>query len=69
MTQETAGSDELKQSIKAFLEIGNVRNQLVHQNFASFSLEKTAAEIYALYKCALYFVDLIPTRLRQTRTA
>ena len=68
MIQETTGSEELKESIKAFLEVGNDRNRLVHQNFASFVLEKTAAEIFELYQTALYFVDMIPTTLRRART-
>ena len=65
MVREATDSQELQLSIKAFLEVGRERNRLVHQNFASFVLEKTAAEIFELYEHALYFVDLIPTRLRQ----
>ena len=65
MVREVTDSQELQLSIKAFLEVGRERNRLVHQNFASFVLEKTAAEIFELYEHALYFVDLIPTRLRQ----
>jgi hypothetical protein len=52
-------------SIKAFLELGELRNQLVHQNFATFPLEKTAQEIYALYQKALPFVEDFPRRLRE----
>ena len=68
MIQEVTDNNQLQLSIKAFLEVGRDRNRLVHQNFASFVLEKTAAEIFELYERALYFVDLIPTRLRQTET-
>lgn len=57
--------DELRQSIKDFIELGNLRNQLVHRDFATFYLEKTADEIYAIYQSALRFVTRIPMMLRE----
>lgn len=48
--------DELDKSIKDFLEIGRERNRLVHQNFGSYSLEKTADEIHKLHLSAKYFL-------------
>lgn len=53
----------LKESICAFLELGSLRNQLVHQNYATFPLEKTSDEIYSLYSKALKFIDFIPESL------
>lgn len=53
----------LKESIRAFLEIGSLRNQLVHQNYATFPLEKTADEIYMLYTVALKFTEFVPESL------
>ncbi len=47
----------LADSIRAFIELGNDRNRLVHQDYGSFSLEKTAEEIFALYQKATLFVD------------
>jgi hypothetical protein len=38
---------------------------LVHENFASFTLEKTADDIYAAYKNGLHFVDVMPRLLRE----
>lgn len=55
---------ELDLSIKAFLELGNNRNRLVHQDFGSFTLEKTTEEIYELYQRASVFVEWVPTCLR-----
>lgn len=55
----------LDKGAKAFLEIGNNRNRLVHGDYASFGMEKTAAEIIALYRDAETFLD----RLRQQFTA
>jgi hypothetical protein len=51
---------KLDNAIRAFLELGNLRNQLVHQDYATFPLEKTSDEIYQLYQDALYFVDAFP---------
>ena len=57
--------DDLSSSIQAFMEIGRERNRMVHQDFGSFSLEKTAAEIYATYRSATRFVDWFPGALRE----
>lgn len=54
---------ELSQASAAFLELGDLRNLLVHENFASYPLEKTADEIYQLYGLALRFVIYIENKL------
>jgi RiboL-PSP-HEPN len=56
---------ELEFAVRAFMEIGRERNRLVHQDFGSFSLEKTAAEIYELYQQAFRFVEVIPVKLHE----
>jgi hypothetical protein len=61
--------EELRLSVKAFLELGNERNRLVHQDYATFALEKTLAEIYALYTQSLLFVSDLPVALRECDTA
>ena len=48
--------DQLDKAIKDFLEIGRERNRLVHQNFGSYSLEKTADEIHELHLSAKIFL-------------
>lgn len=55
---------DLDTSIRAFLELGGVRNQLVHQNYAAFTLEKTGDEVYALFTEARKFVVRLPELLR-----
>jgi hypothetical protein len=50
---------DLKSAVKAFLEIGNERNKLVHQNFADYTVEKTAEEVYKLHKQATLFIDFL----------
>lgn len=50
----------LTESVGAFMELGRARNLLVHENFAAFSLEKTATELFEAYTLALRFVEAIP---------
>jgi hypothetical protein len=54
----------LREAIRAFLEIGSLRNQLVHRDFATFTLNKTSDEICSSYKLALPFVEFVPKSLR-----
>jgi hypothetical protein len=65
MQRRMTETDWFAESVKAFLEIGDLRNRLVHQNFASFEIEKTAEEIYALYQSALRFVEDLPSSLSE----
>lgn len=65
MVDRVKTSDDLRDSIRAFLEVGNERNKLVHQDYASFALEKTMDEIYALYQQALIFVEGLGAHLRE----
>ena len=65
MKQKVRDDDELDASIRAFLELGSDRNRLVHQDFGSFSLEKTSEEIYALYGRAMTFIGAFPGALHE----
>jgi RiboL-PSP-HEPN len=58
-SQEVKADSNLKSAVKAFLEIGNERNKLVHQNFADCTIEKTAEEVYKLYQQASLFIDFL----------
>jgi HEPN superfamily RiboL-PSP-like protein len=60
MVARVKDSPDLQSSIKAFLELGNERNRLVHQNYATFAMEKTLEEVYALYQSSRVFVDALP---------
>jgi hypothetical protein len=64
MVTRVRASDELRESIEAFLELGSERNKLIHQDYATYALEKTLEEIYALYRKALNFVEVLPGSLR-----
>ena len=47
------------EAAKAFLEIGNVRNEVAHE-FSNVSLNKSSDDIYSRYRDALVFVEQIP---------
>ncbi len=58
---------ELDKSIKAFIEIGHLRNILIHSNFAAYNFDnKTTDEIFDLYKTGVPFVNYIRDKLAQT---
>jgi hypothetical protein len=56
--------ENLEDAIKSFMEIGRERNQLVHSDYASFSINKTPDEIYTLYLSADVFVKSVGVELR-----
>lgn len=62
--QAIASDDKLAISVKSFCEVGDLRNQLVHRNYAAFTVEKTASEVFDLYRDALYFLDRLPELLK-----
>ncbi len=50
----------ISKSIEAFLQIGHLRNILVHSNFAAYNYDqKTTDEIYTLYTEAEPFIDFL----------
>ena len=65
MKQRVQEDRDFDESVKAFLEIGNLRNQMVHGNYADFHLNKTVEEVYSLYTQAGRFVDEFPDAIRQ----
>lgn len=58
-TKDKIKKKELDRSIKAFVEIGHLRNILVHQELSSYSLTKTTDEVLSLYNDALVFIDFL----------
>lgn len=53
----------LLESSRAFLEIGRLRNNIVHRNFADFEVDKTVEEIYSLYNKAKTYVSYCDLQL------
>jgi hypothetical protein len=65
MKAKVKTDESLNQSIKAFLELGGERNKIVHQNFASYNVNKTIEEIFNSYITACYFIERIERYLKQ----
>lgn len=61
---EIAANAELTKASKDFLEIGNLRNCIVHQNYATYVMEKSAIEIFELFKNAVNFVEYLKQTLK-----
>lgn len=63
MKAKVAACIELKEGEKAFLELGQLRNELVHQNFAVYPLNLTADEVYAAYRKAAIYVEWLENEI------
>jgi hypothetical protein len=61
--EEVKAQPKLMEGMKAFMEIGRTRNDLVHKQLLGIQLLKTADEFYELHKKALVFVDYVRTSL------
>lgn len=46
-------------AVASFLELGQTRNKLVHQNFVSFAVDKTPEELIVQFRAALPFVAFL----------
>lgn len=57
-----------KEQAEAFLEVGHLRNCLVHQNYAEFLLDKSADDIRQLCEMADRFVAQVEALLIHTQT-
>lgn len=59
-----SADDDLRQAAGSFIRLGNLRNKLVHRDFAGYSMNETANDIYCWYREAIIFVDWVPSALR-----
>ena len=57
MSAKVRDNRDLDDAVRAFLEIGALRNALVHENYATFSMPKTPSEVLDQYLTAKRFVD------------
>ena len=53
----------LDSSVRAFMELGSIRNDLVHNDYASFTLGKTTDEVFELYEASLVFMSYLSDTL------
>lgn len=60
----SCSADPGKIRVAAFLELGQLRNCLVHQNFAEYVIEKSSDEIRELCKHADEFVCMVEALLQ-----
>ena len=58
-----AKQDPPSSAISDFLFLGATRNELVHENFAAFSLDVTADDIMRKFRNASTFVDWFRSKL------
>lgn len=63
LKQKVSSSPTLKEGVESFIELGQLRNELVHQNFATYTFEKTVEDVHELYSKANTFVEFIETEL------
>jgi hypothetical protein len=64
LSAEIARDPNLERAAKDFIEIGSLRNKIVHQNYASFVVEKSAAEIFRSFEGAIRFVGFLAGKLK-----
>lgn len=62
-------NEEINDSISAFMELGRLRNLLVHHNFATYNIDKTLVEVYNLYKKAKNFISFFNEKLMDANSA
>lgn len=60
INKELKSETNISDSIKSFLEVGHLRNILVHSNFAAYVYDqKTTDEIFSLYQNAKRFTEYL----------
>ena len=64
VNDDIRNNTEIENAKNAFLELGHIRNILVHSNFANYNFDlKTPEEIYQLYQKAIKFIPYIKEKL------
>ena len=64
MLGKLKANSDYKNAEAAFLELGRLRNQAVHDNLAAFSLEKSVGEVLELYDRARSFLNIVDNEVR-----
>lgn len=62
-SSDVKSDENLDIGIKSFLEIGRLRNELIHRNFGVYTIDKTAREVMDQYYRALRFLDYLSENL------
>ncbi|MBS0235564.1 MAG: hypothetical protein JSR99_19010 [Proteobacteria bacterium] len=69
MDDDIKADETLSQAIKDFMYLGSQRNQLVHNNFASFPVDASLSEIWMKFQSASKFAEWLPKKLTAVSTA
>ena len=64
MDDKVRNDEGLRDSIRAFLELENLRNNLVHGNYAAYQLDRSVDDVLNLYENAIKFVEGFPAEIR-----
>jgi hypothetical protein len=64
--QQVRQNPQLEQAVRDFLELGNLRNRLVHLDYVTFDVDKSPEDIMRLYRSAVGFVEFIRIALLGT---
>jgi len=67
MKEKVKGDSSLDSAIKDFLELGKLRNQLVHDNYATFILQLTVEDIKKKFESAQVFASAIEPSIADFR--
>jgi len=57
--------ENIDEYIKSFLELGRIRNELIHQNFILYTTDKTIKEIIELFNSSLKFLNFFEKELKK----
>ena len=63
MHNKVRAEQSVEKSIRTFLELGALRNRLVHQNFVAFDIDKSVDDIMAMYRAAIEFIIFLRDNL------
>lgn len=63
ISAEIDKDNTLKEGIENFMTLGNHRNLLVHENFASASMDLSTEEVIKMYRSALKFTEFLSNKL------
>jgi len=69
MKAKVKEDEALNLGIKNFLELGRLRNQLAHDNYATFVLELTVEEIQEKFLSAMFFTEKIESHCKEYRAS
>ena len=65
MERKQKGAPEARRAVSAFLQLGHLRNEVAHKNYAVYSVQLTVDEIVRLYEDASKFVSEFADDVRQ----